>query len=415
MWPDGQMEEDFLDLAFLNICRLQQKRQESRRVRRWAVHPVNRDRKLNGYFRKVFLKCKSHDSKIFLLTRMNRPVYDLLQTLLNPFLERPKKQISPEERLAITLMYLAHGTSFEIIASMHKMGKTTVRNIVLETCEIIWTTLSPVYLSEPTLAQYKDIADDFSRMWNMPNCVGAIDGKHIAITCPKNSGSLYFNYKKFYSIVLMATCDAKYTFTSASIGSFGGQSDGGVFQQTAFGRALLSNSLPLPPKTPLWRGSTEEFPHFFVADTAFPLKENLMRPYPGVQLTRSKTVFNYRLSRARRVIENSFGILTARWRVLRKVIDCSPENCEKIVLACLVLHNFVMLNDLKRWYCPENFVDTDDPEQVTTNGEWRRDLEDLGGPLTSITSNRRNASAAAFRLREKLTDYFLNQGAVPFQ
>ncbi|XP_036329762.1 protein ANTAGONIST OF LIKE HETEROCHROMATIN PROTEIN 1-like [Rhagoletis pomonella] len=121
---------------------------------------------------------------------MNRPVYDLLQTLLNPFLERPKKQISPEERLAITLMYLAHGTSFEIIASMHKMGKTTVRNIVLEICEIIWTTLSPVYLSEPTLAQYKDIADDFSRMWNMPNCVGAIDGKHIAITCPKNSGSL---------------------------------------------------------------------------------------------------------------------------------------------------------------------------------------------------------------------------------
>ncbi|XP_036322219.1 protein ALP1-like [Rhagoletis pomonella] len=212
----------------------------------------------------------------------------------------------------------------------------------------------------------------------------------------------------------MATCDAKYTFTSASIGSYGGQSDGGIFQQTDFGRALLSNSLPLPPSTSLCRETTEVFPHFFVGDAAFPLKENLMRPYPGSQLPRYKTVFNYRLSRARRVIENSFGILTARWRVLRKVIDCSPENCEKIVLTCLVLHNFVMLHDLERWYCPDNFVDRDDTEQGTVHGEWRHDLQNLGGPLPSISSHRRNASQSAYRLRDTLAHYFLNQGAVPF-
>ncbi|XP_036336243.1 protein ALP1-like [Rhagoletis pomonella] len=346
---DRDFDEGFLDLMFLNICRLQKQRQKSRRVRRWWVHPVNRDRNPNGYFKKVFLKWKLHENKLFALTRMNRRTYDILLNIMHPFLKRLKQQIGSKERLSITIMYLAHGTPFEIIASMHKLGKTTVRNIVLETCEMLWTELSPIYLSEPTVAQYTDIAEDFFKLWNMPNCVGAIDGKHVAITCPKNSGSLYYNYKKFYSIVLMATCDAKYTFTSASIGSYGGQSDGGIFQQTDFGRALLSNSLPLPPSTPLCRETTEVFPHFFVGDAAFPLKENLMRPYPGSQLPRYKTVFNYRLSRARRVIENSFGILTARWRVLRKVIDCSPENCEKIVLACLVLHNFVMLHDLERW------------------------------------------------------------------
>ncbi|XP_054089182.1 uncharacterized protein LOC128922502 [Zeugodacus cucurbitae] len=346
---------------------------------------------------------------------MNRTVYNILLNIIRPFLKKPKQQVGVEERVVITLMYLAYGTPFEVIASMHKLGKTTVRNIVLETCEILWLHLSPIYLSEPSTAQYKGIAADFLKLWNIPNCVGAINGKHIAIVRPQNSGSLFYNYKKFYSIVLMASCDDRYTFTSASIGSYGGQSDGGVFQQSKFGKALLENKLPLPPRAPLWNESSTDFPHFFVADAAFPLKENLMRPYPGAQLPRNKAIFNYRLSRARRVIENSFGILTARWRVLRKVIDFSPKNCETIVLTCLVLHNFVMLNDHDRWYCPDTFVDTDTADHGILEGEWREDLESVGGALHSISSTRRNASCIAFRVRDFLAEYFINQGAVSFQ
>lgn len=87
--------------------------------------------------------------------------------------------------------------SIQSIAWSYKLGKTTVRNIVLEVCEIIWQLLSPIYVSEPTESQYKDIAKEFLEFWNIPNCVGAIDGKHIAIKCPANSSSLFYNYKKF--------------------------------------------------------------------------------------------------------------------------------------------------------------------------------------------------------------------------
>ncbi|XP_050322662.1 uncharacterized protein LOC126754594 [Bactrocera neohumeralis] len=260
------------------------------------------------------------EQELFAHTRMNRKLYDTFLKLMAPSMCKFKEQIHAEERLSLTLLYFAYGIPFKKLAWSYKIGKTTVRNIVLETCEAIWEMLSPIYLSEPTQQQYKDITTDFAQMWNMPNCVGAIDGKHIAIKCPPNSGSTYYNYKKFFSIVLLAACDAKYTFTAISVGAYGSQSDGGIFHATRFGEDLLENRLPLPPDTPLPL-SSHPFPYYFVGDCAFPLKNNLMKPYPGVNITRAQRIFNYRLSRARRVIENAFGILTARWRVLRTTME----------------------------------------------------------------------------------------------
>lgn len=116
----------------------------------------------------------------------------------------------------IIIRYLSQGCSLQSIAWSHMLGKTTVRNIVIETCE-------------PTTQQYQDIANDFKRMWNMPNCAGSIDGKHVALKCPQNSGSMFHNYKKYFSIVLMGICDANCTFTSVSVGAYGSQSDGGMY------------------------------------------------------------------------------------------------------------------------------------------------------------------------------------------
>lgn len=94
--------------------------------------------------------------------------------------------------------------------------------IIYETCNVIWNVLQPIYLPKPTAELWKKIAEKFYTIWNFPNCIGAVDGKHIQIQCPPKTGNLYYNYKQFFSIVLMAAADAEYKFTWVDIGDYGG-------------------------------------------------------------------------------------------------------------------------------------------------------------------------------------------------
>lgn len=123
---------------------------------------------------------------------------------------------------------------------------------------------------------------------------------------------------------------------------------------------LESNAADLPEPTPL-PGRDIPFPYVIVADEAFPLKPYLMRPFPrGVtRMTDEERVFNYRLCRARLCIENTFGILTSRWRILHRKICCSVENAGKICKALVCLHNLAMSTNnnqyfLPEWRCAEN-------------------------------------------------------------
>lgn len=303
------------------------------------------------------------------------------------------------------------------IAWGYRIGKTTARNIIIETCHVIWEIISPSQLPVPTESDFKRISEEYYTRWNIPNCIGAVDGKHVVIRAPKKTGSEYFNYKKSFSLVLMATCDAYMRFTMVDIGAAGGNHDSIVFKKSGLGIGLLNKTLQIPAPKPLPKTSVT-LPHFIVADAAFPLHENIIRPYPGNYLDEKKKIFNYRVSRARRTIESAFGILSSRWRILQRAIQADIDVCEVIVQATVVLHNYLQNSEKdipisQRKYCPTGFGDYIDEEGQVHLGSWREE----GHNLKSVNKmGGNNATNLAKKYRDVLAEYFISrEGWVPWQ
>ncbi|XP_015374372.1 PREDICTED: uncharacterized protein LOC107169215 [Diuraphis noxia] len=172
-----------------------------------------------------------------------------------------------------------------------------------QTISAIISNLKEECMPMPKEDDWKTISNEFWEIWNFPNCIGALDGKHVVIEAPPNSGSLYFNYNKTFSIVLMALVDAKYKFIAVNIGAYGKSSDGGIFSSSKMGKAFEKNKFNVPDGRVL-PGTNEVLPYAIIGDEAFPLKSYILRPYPGIQIHRDETkkIFNERLSRARKVV-----------------------------------------------------------------------------------------------------------------
>ncbi|CAH2013161.1 unnamed protein product [Acanthoscelides obtectus] len=213
--------------------------------------------------------------------------------------------------------------------------------------------------------EWLQIAKGFEKRWNFPHCLGSIDGKHCILQTPANSGSDYFNYKSTFSIVLLALVDYHNNFLFADVGCQGRISDGGVFAHTSFCKTLYAGTLKLPEESIL-PGRTENVPYVFVADDAFALHKHILKLYGGTHENNSpKRTFNYRLSRARRVVENAFGILSSVFRVLRKPILLKEDNAALVVLSCVYLHNFLRRSKTSRnIYAPPGSFDIEPNTRV---------------------------------------------------
>eukprot|EP00102_Acyrthosiphon_pisum_P012012 XP_008180991.1 PREDICTED: uncharacterized protein LOC103308758 [Acyrthosiphon pisum] len=270
-------------------------------------------------------------------------------------------------------------------------------------------------LDMPTSPQeWSTISSEWEEKWNYPHCIGAMDGKHIITQCPINSGSEYINYKGTFSVVLMALVDANYNFLYADIGCQGRISDGGVFRNTTLFKKIENNLLLLPADQPL-PTKTLPMPYVIVADDAFALSTNIMKPYPGPYAKGSvERVFNYRLSRARRVVENVFGIMASTFRMLRKPILLEPEKVTSIVMACVLLHNFLRKSRTSSLrYTPLRTIDSENEGEFIP-GTWRNEIDDRSSmiPLRNVA---RKSGLEAKKIRDEFADYFSTTDKLPWQ
>lgn len=242
--------------------------------------------------------------------------------------------------------------------------------------------------------EWLQIASGFEQKANFPHCIGAVDGKHIRVKKPANSGSLYFNYKEYFSIVLLAIVDSDYRFIFVNVGSYGKECDSSIFKETAFWKKMVQGTLNLPTPKPINPESQIDLPYVLVGDEGFGLHENLLRPFGGTHLEKKKRIFNYRLTRARRYVECNFGIFSNKWRIFHRPLDVKEETAIWIVKACTVLHNFI--REKEGLYFEE---------AVPVVG-----FDNLGN-----TQTRRGGRSADF-IRTTFADYFVTPtGSVPWQ
>lgn len=135
--------------------------------------------------------------------------------------------------------------------------------------------------------------------------------------------------------------DPFYKFITVDIANFGRLSDSGIFENSVFYRVYLNGKSLLPTK-PL-PGNEDITPHVLIGDEGFALKEYLMRPFPRTAVIRDdrKKTFNYRLCRARRVVENSFGVLSQKYRIFHRPIESDVDTAIHVVKAACCLHNYI--------------------------------------------------------------------------
>lgn len=202
----------------------------------------------------------------------------------------------------------------------------------------------------PSLQDFNNISNRFFKDRGFPNCVGALDVKDFRIKQPAHSGSKYYNFKKFYSVVWQAVVGADYKFIFIEVGRMGKHHDSFIFHTSSLYKALTSNmiSIPQPLKLP---GSNITVPFVLLADGAYPLLNFLMKPYRGNHLLTEEKIFNQRLSRARTVVESTFGQLAKRFEIFHRLMEQSPETTSIIIKSACLLHNLIIDSSVSsRWF-----------------------------------------------------------------
>ena len=386
--------------------------------RQWLLRRTER-----GAYHTIFKELAVEDTPGFAeYMRMPHTKFVALVEAVAPFIKKQetcmRESIQPSERVALAIRYLATGETFQSLSFQFRIGTSTISCIVMEVCVAIYRVFGKEYLKTPnTSDKWNEIAQLFYSRWNIPNTIGAIDGKRILIQKPARAGSHFHDYKGNESIIALVMVGPEYECLFVDVGTNGRNPDGHAWHRCSLKKALEScdNPLNIPPLRPL-PGATKPIPFVLTGDEAFPLSKHMLKPYPRRNLTVEERIANYRISRGRRISENILGILGNKWRCFRAPFLLQPEKVQQITMAILTLHNWLRDDRASRSiYCPPTLIDREDPNTwELIPGSWRDDLppESLL-PLQPALVH--NYTSEAKEMRQEFTRWFSDEGDVEWQ
>jgi len=314
--------------------------------------------------------------------------------------------------------YLSEEDSMLRLSSIFGIEISTYAKILKDVYEAITEALMRSYVKAPTVDDFKGIADEFSQKWDLPNCLGAISCKHIKLA-PLFAGPRYSKGEN-HSISVVALCGANYCFTIAEVSYLGSTADSAsVFKQSTLGKAILDKTLATPPPSTL-PNSDQTCNYFVVGDEKYSLDENLLAPFgeeslnvEDEKLRLERRILNFRLSRARCVVDNAFGVLATRWRRLHRQLSVDPDTAVLLVKACICLHNYVMKTRISARNGMGTYGDLyGAKDKFTRVGRWRWDTSPF---VDTLIKGDGDPSLGAQDQRDVLSKYLTYENTLDYQ
>ncbi|XP_077550672.1 uncharacterized protein LOC144163868 [Haemaphysalis longicornis] len=243
--------------------------------------------------------------------------------------------VSVEKRVAVGLYRLCCTAEERTDAELLALGRSTVTMIYKEFCVAVLDNFEDEWVKAVSPSNISQHMREFAAVSRFPQGIGALDGCHFAVSPPQEDAMDYYNYKGWYSIILLELVDHRYRFWYTNIGSPGRCHDAYVY-----GRRKLRNFVG----SEAFRGPTAEIeemvvPPIILCDQAFPLSENMQKPYASASPGTPEAAFNYSLSKTRRIVENAFGRLKERFRFTVKRMESDLDTSVLAIKACCVLNN----------------------------------------------------------------------------
>ena len=183
--------------------------------------------------------------------RMTPEFFEMIKTRLEPHLARQatnyRAPISVGEKLTLTIRYLATGESYTPLSCQFSVGRSTISKFLPVVCRAIQDEFSREYLRCPTTTdEWKELEREFRLRWNVPHALGALDGRHVAVKKPKNTGALFHNCKGFFSSVMFALLDGQYKFRWVDAGTAGSCSYAQIFNASQLKRRIEDGRIGFP-------------------------------------------------------------------------------------------------------------------------------------------------------------------------
>lgn len=288
------------------------------------------------------------DQQYRLHLRMPKSAFWALHAEIGALLDREvtnyRLPISSAKRLAITLHWLSHGTAMAQLSLLYGIGKSTAVSVTHDTVHVLRTILLRKVIRFPTGKKLRKIMKGFKGLCGLPRCAGAIDGTFMRIRKPEVHGDAYWCYQRYPSIIILACVDHHGHFSFVDAGRPGSLGDAATYHASRLA-ANIANKTWLTIKERGQNNNTVTGTYirpYLVGDSAFPLSQTMMKCHDDRHgpLQQHEHTFNFRLIRTRRVVEQAFGRLKGRFRILDGCDLRNPTFAADVALSCCALHNF---------------------------------------------------------------------------